>query len=589
MRIKFDVIEEKNGKILFVTNAEGNEAIRSPLLYKGSAYSETERKLLSLDGLIPPKILSIEQQIAKVYERYKRLGTPFDKCHSCHKFKKTDYEELKKIIDLARFNFLCDLHDRNEILFYALCDAHLAEVVPIIYTPTVGEAILRYSRDSARFRGIFLSPHTINSVDRIFDHFWFKRPTIAVVTDNQGILGLGDQGVAGIDIPIGKLALYVLGAGIRPWETLPLTLDVGTDNKDALKDPLYLGYKKGRLHGDKYEEFIDTFVEGVNKKFPNILIQWEDFSRQNAFDVLDKYRHKILSFNDDIQGTGSVTLAGILNAMKAINEELKNQKIVIYGAGAGGIGIARQIVTYMCLENKVSEEESRKKIVVLDSKGMVADQRDVENYKKDFSKNKEFYKSWEIENASYITLLDVIKNFQPTILLGTSGRPNDFTSEVLKTMSDNTQHPIIFPLSNPNTKCEAKPIEIYKITKGKALVATGSPFEPFTFHGKKITIGQCNNFFIFPGIGLGAILSKADYISDNVFTEAAITLSELTPKQYLDDNILYPPFTNIRKISARIALVTNQIIAHEQGKQEYSLEEIESKMWKPGYHTLIKI
>jgi len=304
------------------------------------------------------------------------------------------------MIDIARFNFLRDLHDRNEILFYAFCYAYMEEVIPIIYTPTVGDAVIRYSRDSARFRGIFLSPNNINKVDKIFNQFRFKRATIAVVTDNQGILGLGDQGVGGIDIPIGKLSLYVLGAGVRPWETMPLTLDVGTDNPVDLNDPYYLGYKTGRLKGKDYDSFIHRFIESIKSKFPDILIQWEDFSRQNAFSILDRYRYRVLSFNDDIQGTGSVALAGILNGLKISKKELKDQKFVIYGAGAGGVGIARRISACLQTKYKMSKGIANSKIAIIDSKGLVTDQREVEDYKKPFIKNKNVYENWEIKNSA---------------------------------------------------------------------------------------------------------------------------------------------------------------------------------------------
>ena len=384
MAIKFDVKEE-NGKIVFVTDALGNDVIRAPLLNKGTAFTKKERNSLGLIGLLPPRVLLLKQQIVKMYQRFKEIGMIFEIIRS-FKNDETELPILKKTVNISRFNLLRDLHDRNEILFYAFCDTYLEETIPIIYTPTVGDAVMRYSRDSARFRGIFLSPKNISSINSIFKNFRFKRPTIAVVTDNQGILGIGDQGVGGIDIPIGKLSLYVLGAGIRPWETMPLTLDVGTDNSKDLNDPYYLGYKTGRLKGEEYDDFIDLFIDGIKRKFPDILIQWEDFSRQNAFTILDRYRDKIMSFNDDIQGTGSVALAGILNALRASDHELKDQRFVVYGAGAGGIGIARQISECLKTKYKNSEASANGKIAIMDSRGLVTDRREVDNYKKSFSK-----------------------------------------------------------------------------------------------------------------------------------------------------------------------------------------------------------
>ena len=589
MNIIFDVKEDSNKNILFYTNAMGNDVIRTPLLNKGTAFNEEEREKFGLDGLLPPRILTLEQQLEKIYNRYSKLKISLEITKKCEKLYEAEKDLIQKEIDLSHFNFLRDLHDRNEILFYAFCNAYLEEVIPIIYTPTVGDAVKRFSRDSARFRGIFISPKNIESVDKIFDYFRFKRPSIAVVTDNQGILGIGDQGVGGIDIPIGKLSLYVLGAGIRPWETMPITLDVGTDNVSDLEDPYYLGYKKGRLEIDEYNDFIDKFVISIRKKFPNILIQWEDFSRENAFKILDKYRYKILSFNDDIQGTGAVALAGILNALKLSKEELIDQRFIIYGAGAGGVGIARRIAACLSSKYKISEDKACDKIAIIDSKGLVTQDRSIPNYKKQFAKKKNFFNSWDLEDISNIKLLDVVKNFKSTILVGTSGQAGHFTDEIIKEMSKNTLRPIIFPLSNPTTNSESTPEKIYKLTNGKAIVATGSPFPSFNFKGKKVAIGQGNNLFIFPGVGLGAIISNGDYISDSVFTETAFCLSEMTPKKLIEKGTVYPHVKDIRKISANIAYVTIQQISMEQSTKQYSLEEIKKYMWMPHYHPLIKL
>jgi len=554
MRIKFDINEDEKHNIIFLTNAEGNDIIRAPLLNKGTAFTKEEREEFGIDGLIPPRVLTIDQQIEIVHRRYHRLGITLDLCKNCDRLDKKTRANLKKEIDISRYNFLRDLQDRNELLFYAYNYRYMEEIIPIIYTPTVGEAVLRYSRDSARFRGIFLSPTSIDNAETVFGQFRFDRPTIAVVTDNQGILGLGDQGIGGMNIPIGKLALYVLGAGIRPWETIPICLDVGTNNIEDLEDPYYFGYKAGRLQGKEYVDFIDKFIDALQKKFPKILIQWEDFSRQNAFTILDKYRYKVPSFNDDIQGTGSVALAGILNAMRAIGEELKDQRIVIYGAGAGGIGIARRIAA--CLESRfnLSKEKAFERIVLLDSKGLLTGKREVPDYKKPFVVKDNIYSKWSIEDIDHITLLETVSNFQPTVLIGASGQYGHFNEDVLKTMARNAKNPIVFPLSNPTSNSEANPEDIYKYTKGKAIVATGSPFETFQYNGKNVTIGQGNNFFIFPGVGLGVILSKTEYLSDSVFTEAAYTLSKLTPEKLISKGTIYPPFKEIREISANIKL-----------------------------------
>lgn len=589
MVIQFDVKEDRKKGIIFITDAEGNDVIRAPLLNKGTGFTEEERKTFGLGGLIPPRVLSIEQQVQIIFQRYYRLGLPIHAEETGKSFNKIHYYILKKEIDIARYNFLRDLQDRNEILFYAFAYKYLEDVIPIIYTPTVGDAVQRYSRDSASFRGIFISPHNIDNTYALFDHVRFKKPTIAVVTDNQGILGIGDQGVGGIDIPIGKLALYVLGAGIRPWETLPVTLDVGTDNPEDLEDLYYLGYKFGRLIGPKYEEFINKFVNGIREKFPDILIQWEDFSRQNAFTILDKYQYKILSFNDDIQGTGSVALAGILNALKCSSEELKEQRFVIYGAGAGGIGIARQIVESLKSRCKLSESSSYSRIAILDSKGLITDEKKLDSYKQPFSMEKQVYDGWEVEDKNRISLYEVVRNFYPSVLIGTSGQYGHFTLKILKSMAKQIDRPIIFPLSNPTSNAEATPLEIFKATNGKAIVAVGSPFDPFHYDGKNNVIGQGNNLFIFPGVGLGAILSHADYISDEVFTEAAYRLSDLTQFELISKGTVYPPIKDIREISAHIAHLTHQYLSQDQETCKYSFEDIKSKMWIPKYCPIKKM
>jgi len=575
MSTKLDVKKDKNN-FKFLTTLDGYEIIRNPLLYKGTAFTSEERKNLGIQGMIPPGILTLKEQIEKIYKKYKNLSFRYN-------------QKDERSLDIARFNFLRDLQDRNEILFYAFCNKYLEEILPIIYTPTVGDAVIRYSKDSARFRGVFICPSTINYIQDILGNFRFKNPSIAVVTDNQGILGIGDQGIGGIDIPIGKLALYVLGAGVKPWETLPLTLDVGTNNEDELKDSYYLGYKSTRLTGKKYDYFIDKFVKEITKKFPNMLIQWEDFSRQNAFSILEKYQYKLLSFNDDIQGTGAVALAGILNALKIKNEELNEQRFVIYGAGAGGVGIARQISSALVSEYNLSKNQAKDLIVLIDSKGMLTEEREMQDYKKAFSKTNSFYRSWDIENLENITLLDVVKNFQPNVLIGTSGQPGHFKKTIIKKMAEVSRNPIIFPMSNPNSKSEANPQDIYKFTNGNAIVATGSPFKPFTFEGKKIRISQGNNLYVFPGVGLGAILSKAKYISDEVFTKVAYALADLTPDFLLKKKIVYPDIKDIRDISANIAFETSKQVSIEQKTKELYLEEIKNMMWKPVYPIIEKI
>jgi len=589
MLVHFDVLENKDGTVDFLSNLDGKEVIHTPILNKGTAFTEEERQELRLNGLIPPRVLTIDQQLEKLRNRYLELSKSLQTCTEHDDFDTDALRELELDTNMARHNFLRDLQDRNEILFYTYACRYMEEVTPIIYTPTVGEAVMRFSRDSGRFRGIFLSPHDIGKIDSVFDHFRYKYPKVAVVTDNQGILGLGDQGVGGIDIPIGKLSLYVLGAGIRPWETLPITLDVGTDNPKDLEDPLYLGYKEGRLGGDEYLAFIDRFIEGMESKFPDCLVQWEDFSKQNAFTVLDHYRHKVLSFNDDIQGTGSVALAGILSALKCIGEELSEQKFTIYGSGAGGIGIARQIISCLKLRYGMSDDQAGERITTLDSKGLITGERKIDEYKKSLAMQKNGYAGWDVENSARITLLETINNFQSTVLIGTSGQTGHFTDEIIKAMAENTKRPLIFPLSNPTSKMEAHPKLIYTLTGGNAIVATGSPITPFNFEGRNIVIGQGNNMFVFPGVGLGATMSTESFIGDNVFTEAAYTLAEHTPDDLIERGTVYPSIKNIREISAYIAFTTIKQMAKNPDNIDITLEIVKKKMWEPGYHRIRKM
>jgi malate dehydrogenase (oxaloacetate-decarboxylating) len=576
MNVELDIIEDEEGRISFVTNTDGKDIIHTPILNKGSGFTKEEREIFHLDGLLPPRCLTTEQQLEKIKHRYDDLGKTLAVCGEHEDFDPMYLAEMKIDNNITRYNFLRDLQDRNELLFYMFAYRYMEEITPIIYTPTVGEAVMRFSHDAARFRGIFLSPNNINTVESVFEHVRFKKPTIAVVTDNQGILGLGDQGVGGIDIPIGKLALYVLGAGIRPWETLPVTLDVGTDNPKDLEDDYYMGYKAGRLQDKEYDSFMDRFIEGITTKFPEI-----------AFTILDRYRSKVMSFNDDIQGTGAVALGGIISALKITGESLSDQRFVIYGAGAGGIGIARQISAALQLKHNLTGDQADSLILALDSKGMLTTEREIDEYKKQFAKAPEFYSSWELEDSSKITLFDTVKNFQPTVLIGTSGMAGHFTKEIILAMTDNTERPLIFPLSNPTSKAEALPEEIYKLTSGRAVVATGSPFERFSFEGKVVIIGQGNNMFIFPGVGLGAIMSPETYIGDEVFTEAAYTLASETPDELIQRGTVYPAIKEIRRISSAIALSTVKAMSKDD-ESELSSEDVETRMWVPQYHSMIR-
>ena len=513
---------------------KGINLLHDPLLNKGTAFTKKERKDFGLEGLLPPRVVLLEEQVARVYENLQRKSS-----------------NLGKYIELRM------LQDRNEVLFYALVQKYLEEMIPIIYTPTVGEAVQLHSHIYRFARGLYISPENVWQMEEMAKNLPAGDIELIVVTDNQGILGIGDQGIGGMGIPIGKLSLYTLGAGIHPSRCLPISLDVGTDNETLLQDPFYLGTKKKRIIGKEYADFIDTFVQNIRKLYPKALVQWEDLSKQNAFYNLEHYRDQILSFNDDIQGTGSVAAAGLLNAVKIKKEKFADQVFCIYGAGAGGIGVARQILNTLMKEG-LSRKEALQKIFVLDSKGLIiAGQSGLEDYKKMFG-------------AAYgerLPLAEVIKKKGVTVLLGLSGKAGAFTRDIAEGLLQNTKRPVIFPLSNPTANAEADPNDLMAWTKGAAIVATGSPFKGF---------GQGNNVFIFPGVGLGVLAAGAKKITDVMFTAAAQRLSELVSKEELDRGLIYPPMKNLRDVCVEVAMAVS-------GK---SKKEIVKRMWEPRYTIL---
>ncbi|MBI5299869.1 MAG: NAD-dependent malic enzyme [Deltaproteobacteria bacterium] len=500
--------------------AKGRNLLHDPLLNKGTGFTKEERVAFELVGLLPAHISTLEEQLTRVYENFK--------------WKQSN---LEKYIQLRV------LQDRNEVLFYALLNRHLEEMAPIIYTPTVGEAVQLHSHIFRFARGLYISPENIGHIKEMADNLPTRQIEMIVVTDNQGILGIGDQGIGGMGIPIGKLSLYTLAGGIHPSACLPISLDVGTDNEILLKDPLYLGMKHKRCKGTPYFQFIDTFVERIRELYPKALIQWEDLSKQNAFHILKQYRDTFLSFNDDIQGTGAVAVSGLLNAVKIKNEKFSDQVFCVYGAGAGGIGVSRQIY-HTLLEEGLSKADAKKRIFVLDSQGLITTQRkNLDEYKRPFAQ----------ETAEESSLVNVIKNKKITVLLGLSGTPGVFNQQVVAAMLVNTNRPIIFPLSNPTSKCEAHPKDLITWSEGQVIVATGSPFEPVSYKGKKIVIGQGNNAFIFPGVGLGVLASGASKITDKMFTVATNTLAEQISTDDRKEGIIYPSIKNLRNVSIQVA------------------------------------
>ena len=546
------------------TSLTGQLLLDNPLLNKGSAYSEDERREFGLLGLLPMHSSTVEEQLARTYENYRCKET-----------------------DLERYVFLTALQDRNETLFYRLLLEHVSEMMPIIYTPTVGEGCRQYSHVFRRPRGLYISyPHR-DEIPLLLDNAPSQSVEVIVVTDGERILGLGDLGVGGMGIPIGKLSLYSLCAGIHPAATLPIMLDVGTNNRELLDDPLYLGWRHARVRGQDYDDFIETFVEAVRQKFPRVLLQWEDFSKHNAGRLLERYRDRLCTFNDDIQGTGAVTVAGLLAAMKLLHSRLVEQRILILGAGSSAIGICDQLVAAM-LQEGFSEHDAKQKLWLVDSNGLVHTGRtNLEDSKRRYAQPAERMASIDPESFRFF---DVVRNVKPTILIGTSGQGGAFSEDIVREMAKHVERPVIFPLSNPTSKSEATPAELLQWTDGRALIATGSPFPPVSYEGRLIKVGQCNNVFIFPGVGLGVIASGAERVTDAMFSAAARVLSEFSPALNDADAPLYPSLESVREISRRVAVAVG-VEAQQAGLAETtSLNELErnvtDKMWRPHYVSL---
>jgi malate dehydrogenase (oxaloacetate-decarboxylating) len=547
------------------TDRTGHDVLNTPVLNKGSAWSEEERIRLGLLGLLPYHVSTIEEQLARVYRNYQQRTN-----------------------DLDRYLYLTDLQDRNETLFYRLLLEHITEMMPIIYTPEVGVACQRYSHLFHRPRGLFISyPHR-DQIETMLRAWPFAdQVRVIVVTDGERILGLGDQGMGGIGIPIGKLTLYSLCAGIHPATTLPIVLDVGTNNPALLNDPLYLGWRHERVRGREYDDFIEQFVTAVEKVFPHALLQWEDFAKDNARNLLDRYRDRILSFNDDIQGTGAVTLAGWLAAVEISGVPLADQRIVMLGAGSAATGIAEQIVAVM-VEAGIPLEQARRTIWLIDSRDLVHTRRTgLEAVKMLYAQPYEMLEGWTREGSEAFTLYDVVSNVRPTCLIGTSAQPGAFDERTIREMARHVERPVIFPLSNPTSKSEAVPADLIAWTEGRALVATGSPFEPVTYGGRTFTIGQCNNVFIFPGVGLGVIAVGAKRVTDAMFIAAARALSAFSPARQDPTASLYPSLTQVRNVSRAVAQAVAAEAVRSGLAAPLSAEEqtarINATMWTPAY------
>ncbi|HSB08556.1 MAG TPA: NAD-dependent malic enzyme [Blastocatellia bacterium] len=548
----------------------GQLLLENPLLNKGSAFSEEERREFGLLGLVPPHVSTTEEQLVRTYESYTHKDT-----------------------DLERYIYLVSLQDRNETLFYRLLQEHITEMMPIIYTPVVGEGCKQYSHIYRRPRGLYIAyPHR-DDLEAVLDNAPNKGVDVIVVTDGERILGLGDLGVGGMGIPVGKLSLYTVCAGVPPAKTLPIVLDTGTDNQDLLRDPLYLGWRHERIRGQDYDDFIEAFVQAVMKKFPNVLLQWEDFSKNNATRLLERYRDRLCTFNDDIQGTGAVTLAGLLAAMGVTRSRLSKQRIVILGAGSSATGISDQIVSAMMSEG-ATRQEADSAIWLIDSHGLVHTGRvGLESFKQRHAQDAQRVSAWQVADPDRITLMDVVKNVKPSILIGTSAQPGAFTEGVIREMAKHVERPVIFPLSNPTSKSEAVPVDLINWTDGRALVATGSPFPRVKFGDRLINIGQCNNAFVFPGVGLGVISSGARRVTNEMFVAAARALAEFSPALEDPAASLYPALEGVRGLSRCVALAVASAAGRLGLTDVTSREEIkrrvDAKMWRPKYARYVRV
>lgn len=525
----FDYRVDAEGNTYMAVSIRGVTLLRLPATNKGTAFTLQERIDLGIEGLLPPLITDIEEQVDRLYLAYQRQPS-----------------------DLAKYQFLRAMQERSEVLFYAMLDRHLTEMVPIIYTPTIGLAVQQFSGLYRTARGLTLSADNIDHADRILDDYPWHDIRLMVVTDASAILGIGDQGMGGLAICIGKLALYTAGGGLCPFQTLPVNLDVGTNREALLEDPHYLGIRQKRLQGEPYFELVDKFVAAVKRKWPKAIIQWEDFAKNVAFDVLARYRDQIASFNDDIQGTGAVALAGLLSACRINGESLTEQTIVVAGAGAGGIGVASAIKDGL-IRAGLSEAQARQRIFVIDGRGLVVDSYTTDAYKLPLAHTPESYRDWGIAPGHVPTLQEVITHAKPSVLLGLSGVAGLFTEAMVQSMAEHHARPIVFPLSNPTANCEATPEEILAWSQGRAIVATGSPFADVVYAGETHPIGQGNNAFIFPGLGFAAVLGECSRISDGMVAEAAYALADYVAEHYLDKGLIYPPVADLKKVSLAVA------------------------------------
>jgi malate dehydrogenase (oxaloacetate-decarboxylating) len=546
------------------SSVKGKDILNDPLLNRGTIFSNKERDQLGLHGLLPCHVSTVEEQLERHYALFSHLTDPIQK-----------------------HQFLSSLQNTNEILFYMLAEKHITEMMPFIYTPTVGDISVQFSKLFQFHRGLYVSYPLRHKMQEIIDNIPERELQVIVVTDGERILGLGDLGMGGIAISIGKLALYTLFGGIHPSKALPVVLDVGTDNESLRAHPLYLGWKSPRLRGQEYDDFVDSFVMAIKKRYPTILLQWEDFGKANASRLLEKYRDKICSFNDDIQGTAAVTLAAIFSALTIKKESLSEQRFVILGGGSAGIGICKKILFALTKEG-LSEKEAKRCFFIVDIHGLIHDGLDdIDEAQRQFAYPYSEVKGWAKKGSNKIALLEVVKKAKPTVLIGVSAQRGAFSEEIIKEMAKHTTIPIILPLSNPNDRCEAMPEDVLRWTSGNVIIATGSPFPKVSFQKKIYPIAQCNNVYIFPGVGLGVIASGISKITDSLFLAASKALAGCSPMRCDLAAPLFPLFEELKEVSLKIAFSVYKEAVREGLAENISNEEIKKRIdkacWKIGY------
>ncbi len=553
-------------EVYYAVPTRGFGLMQDPLLNKGHAFSQSERQELGLVGLMTESVGTLAEQVERAYEIYRM-----------------------KASSLERYVTLIGLLDRNETNFYALLARHLEEMLPVVYTPTVGEACLKLSHIIRRYRGIYVTPNNVDSIERILRSVGLPNISLLVATDGERILGFGDLGADGMGIPIGKVSLYIAAAGIHPASTLPVCIDVGTENESLLADPLYLGVRQKRLRGDAYHAVIERFVQGVRRVFPRALLQWEDFGKQNAFTLLDRYSTRLPSFNDDIQGTGATAAAALRNAVKVADRPLAEQRLAIVGFGQAGSGVANAVVTMLQQEAGLTLAEARRRVWAIDIEGLLVEGARAEPNQQPFVRERAEIADWRIDKGRLPNLREVVANAGITTLVGLSAQGGIFDQALLASMLPHTKTPIVFALSNPTSCSEATPEVVMRATEGRALMATGSPFAPFVLpDGRRRIISQCNNLYVFPGMGLGAIVSGATRVTHAMFHAATTAISELVAPDDLAAGRLLPPLTDIRAASAAVALAVARQ-AREDGygmrvDDERLRELVRSAMWTPRYY-----